>query len=77
VKWSVTHASGRTQPEKLDNIDWSALCELEGPEAIADAVGFVTPILKEWAMNDVEDAFWDQFDQEPMTCPHLCVHIQS
>lgn len=66
VRWSVTHASGPGQPEKLDDIDWAALCEMDGPEAIADAVGFVTPILKQWAQSDVEDAFWDQFDQEPL-----------
>jgi uncharacterized protein len=66
VRWGVSHASFSGQPEKLDEIDWEALHNLDGPEAIADAVGFVTPMLKAWAQNDVAEAFWDQFDQEPL-----------
>lgn len=62
VRWSVTHASCRTQPPGL-HLDWNALCQLPGPEAIARAAGCETPALNEWAAHDTADQYWDAIDQ--------------
>ncbi len=62
IRWSLTHASTRTQPP-LDHVDWTALHGLSSSEEIARHVGFETPILSTWTEHDVDDEYWREIDQ--------------
>lgn len=61
IRWSVTHASNRTQPA-LAHVDWNELNHLEGPAAIAERIGIETPALADWAARDVVDERWRRLD---------------
>lgn len=65
IRWSLTHASARTQPP-LDHVEWTELNPLGSPEEIARHVGFETPILSTWAEHDVDDDYWQSIDQDTM-----------
>jgi putative CocE/NonD family hydrolase len=62
IRWSLTHATCHTQPP-LEHFTWNELCPLPNPEAIADRVGFETPVLSQWAKHDRYDEYWEQVDQ--------------
>jgi len=65
VRWSLTHASLRTQPG-LDHFTWEELHHLAGPAAIAERVGFGTPALADWVGHDAYDEYWAALDNDPM-----------
>ncbi|NOY79892.1 MAG: CocE/NonD family hydrolase [Kiritimatiellaeota bacterium] len=65
VRWSVTHASCRTQPP-MQHFSWEDLHGLGGVEEIATRVGFGTPVLKEWAVRDRYNGYWKNVDQYAM-----------
>lgn len=62
IRWSLTHASCRTQPP-MQHFDWEELNRLSGPEEIAARVGFRTPALAEWAEQDRDGDYWEAIDQ--------------
>jgi len=62
IRWSLTHASGRNQPP-MEHFKWEELHGLSDPEAIAEYVGFQTPVLSTWAVHDAYDAYWEAIDQ--------------
>lgn len=62
VRWSLTHATCRNKPT-LDHFTWEELNHLPNPAAIAERVGFETPVLAEWARHDRYDDYWKQIDQ--------------
>lgn len=65
VRWSLTSASCRNQPP-LGHFDWAELHELAGPAAIAERVGFATPVLEQWVQHDCYDRYWEAIDQDRM-----------
>lgn len=65
IRWSLTHASCRTQPA-LEHVDWDELCQLQGPQQIAEHVGFQTPALQQWAEHDTYDDNWHNVDWDHM-----------
>jgi uncharacterized protein len=62
IRWSLSNASCRTQPP-MQHVVWDQLQQLSGPDAIAAATGFATPVLGEWARHDTNDAYWQALDQ--------------
>jgi len=62
VRWSLTHASCRTQPP-LQHFVWEELHSLGGPGEIAERVGFQTLALAAWAEHDRYDEYWEGIDQ--------------
>ena len=51
IRWSLTHASSKNQPP-MDHFEWDDLHGLSDPEAIAEQVGFQTPVISTWALHD-------------------------
>ena len=62
IRWSLTHASSKNQPP-MDHFEWDDLHGLSDPEAIAEQVGFQTPVISTWALHDSYDAYWEAIDQ--------------
>ena len=61
IRWSLTHATCRNT--MIKHFTWDELNNLPNPDAIADRVGFDTPILSQWASHNQYDEYWEQIDQ--------------
>jgi len=62
IRWSLTHTTCRNQPP-LEHFKWDELNRLPNLDAIAEQVGFDTPVLAQWANHDQYDEHWEQIDQ--------------
>lgn len=71
IRWTLTHATCRTKPP-MNHFTWEELWSLANPEAIANRVGFETPVLSEWAKHDQYDNYWREVDQDLM---HKCIKV--
>lgn len=65
IQFLLKHASTPTEPPQ-EHFKWDELYRLGSLDAIAQRVGFETPILREWASRDRYDEYWRSIDQELM-----------